>query len=129
MAITRTRSTKPQAPQTPTITDEQYQELLAIRLAAMKGFDAGTVDAETKNKARAAVRKARTVRKAEAAVITTWNAFQAEQEAAKAKAAEEKKAARKPRTRKAAAAPAPELVSEDESDTDRQMEAEVAETE
>lgn len=48
-----------------TITDAQYKELLATRLAAMKGFEAGTVSEEDKNKARAAVRNARKVFKAE----------------------------------------------------------------
>jgi hypothetical protein len=55
MASTKTQS----------ITPAQYQEMLDIRRAAMQGFADGTVDAATKNTARAAVRNARKVLKAE----------------------------------------------------------------
>lgn len=88
-ATPRTRKPRNQkdAPPQPRVTDAQYTELLAIRLAAMHGFDDGTVDAATKNQARAAVRQARKVRKEDAEVNATWNAYQeklaAEKEAAK----------------------------------------------
>lgn len=78
--------------QTPTVSDEQYQEMLAIRLAAMKGFEAGTVDEDTMKAARAVVRKARKIRKAEAAILEATR-----------QAAEDKKAARSAAAAKAAA--------------------------
>lgn len=73
-------------PVRPTVTDAEYQELLATRLVAMHGYADGTVDTATKNAARAAVRKARTVRKAEEAsgVLPAWRDHEAALEAAKA---------------------------------------------
>jgi hypothetical protein len=96
-ATTRTRKprTPKDAPQRPTVTDQEYLELLAIRLGAMKGFAKGTVDATTKNLARAAVRKARIVRKDEAEVISAWNEWEAAEPARK----EAEKAAKPRRTR------------------------------
>lgn len=83
------------APQRPTITDAEYAELLSIRLAAMHGFEKGSVDQATKNAARAAVRRARVTRKAEEDVLAAWNEWE-ERQAAEAEAA---KASKPKRTR------------------------------
>lgn len=77
--------------QRPTITDAEYKELLAVRLAAMKGFANGEVDAATKNAARAAVRQARKVRKAEGAILE--QAREAAESAKQKRSAAAKKAA------------------------------------
>jgi hypothetical protein len=77
-----------------TVTDEQYLELLATRLAAMKGFKAGTVTAEEKNIARAAVRMARKVRKTESLQLQALRDQAAAAEIARAEKAEARKAAR-----------------------------------
>jgi len=101
----RTRKS-PNTPQRPTVTDSEYADLLAIRLGAMHGFEANppTVSTEAKNQARAAVRNARKVRRAEetSGVLPAWR----DHEAKLAKEAEAKKAARPKRTRKPAAAKA-----------------------
>lgn len=101
----------------PTVTDEQYQELLSIRLAAMHGFADGTVDEPTMKAARAAVRKARKIRRTEEGngVLPTYREHLQ-------KLAAEKEAAAKARTRKPRAkkqtvtqsAPDTEPVSENE---------------
>lgn len=97
------RSRKTQTPDVtvPTVTDEQYKELLAIRLTAMHGFEAGEVDEATMKLARAAVRKARKVRKAEEAngVLPAYRDHLVKQAEAKSEAA--KKAAATRRSRKA----------------------------
>lgn len=93
---TRPRKT----PERPLITDEEYLDLLAIRLGAMHGFEADppTVTAEAKNLARKNVRDARKTRKVpvQIALNTAWNAHQEQL----AKDAEAKKAARPKRSRK-----------------------------
>lgn len=112
------RTTKSQPAITvPTVTDEQYKELLSIRLAAMHGFADGTVDEATKNQARTAVRKARKVRhlEEENGVLPDYREYQAKQVAE----AEAKKATRtrKPRVKKVA-----------ETDTRSETESTPAET-
>lgn len=100
---------------TPTVTDAQYKELLAIRLTAMHGFESGEVDQQTMLAARAAVRKARKVRKAEEAngVLSTFREHE-EKLAAEAEAKKQaRRTARKPRTKKVTQ---PATVTEDESD-------------
>lgn len=79
----------------PTITDEQYKELLAIRLTAMHGFADGTVDEQTMKAARAAIRKARKIRRNEegSGVLPAYREHLQ-------KLADEKEAAAKARTRK-----------------------------
>lgn len=77
-----------------TVTDEQYQELLAIRLTAMKGFEAGTVDETTMKAARAAVRKARKVRKAESEQLEALREQEAKKAAARSEAAKKAAATR-----------------------------------
>lgn len=97
---TMTRTRKTTEVTIPTVTDEQYLDLLAIRLGAMKGFAATpqTVDEETKNKARAAVRNARKVRKNEAAILVAYRQHLDAQAQARSDAA--KKAASTRRSRK-----------------------------
>jgi hypothetical protein len=89
--------------QQPTVSDEQYKELLDIRLIAMKGFEAGTVDEQTMKAARAAVRKARKVRKAEAAILEAARQSEAQKAEAR-KAAAQKAAATRKANKQAAAA-------------------------
>lgn len=81
---------KTQTPK-PTISDEQYKEMLAIRLAAMKGFEKGTVDRDTMLAARAVVRRARKVRNAEVELLESTR--KAEEAKAEARSAAAKKAA------------------------------------
>jgi hypothetical protein len=54
------------------VSDEEYSELLEIRLAAKHGFDEGTVTLEEYNMARTAVRRARKVRRSEGAVVENY---------------------------------------------------------
>jgi len=87
-------STRTKTPTRPTVTDDQYKDLLATRLVAMKAFEEDPGNAEVvtaKNLARKAVRDARKVRKAESQVLITWNAFQ---EAKKAKRTQTRQAKR-----------------------------------
>ena len=55
-----------------TVSDEEYSELLNVRLAAKHGFDEGTVTLEEYNMARTAVRRARKVRRVEGAVVENY---------------------------------------------------------
>lgn len=55
-----------------TVSDEEYSELLEIRLAAKHGFDEGTVTLEEYNQARTAVRRARKIRRTEGAVVANY---------------------------------------------------------
>lgn len=55
-----------------TISDEEYSELLRIRLAAKHAFEAGDGTESELNEARAAVRRARKVRRAEGAVVENY---------------------------------------------------------
>lgn len=55
-----------------TVSDEEYSELLRIRLAAKHGFEAETVTEDEYNEARAAVRRARKVRRQEGAVVENY---------------------------------------------------------
>lgn len=112
------RSRKTQTPEitVPTVTDEQYKELLAIRLTAMHGFEAGKVDEATMKLARAAVRRARKVRKAEEAsgVLPAYRDHLVKQAEAKSEAAKKAAATRKSRRTtkvepKAETEPAPEV--------------------
>jgi hypothetical protein len=104
------------APEKPLVTDEEYLDLLAIRLGAMHGFEADPVrvTAEQKNRARADVRNARKTRKvpAQIALNAAWNAYQEQL----AKESEAKKSARPKRTRtpkeKVTEVPAPEVTPE-----------------
>lgn len=52
-----------------TITDEEYEGLLAIRLAAKHAFEAGTVTEEELKAAQKQVRDARKIRRQEGAVV------------------------------------------------------------
>src|SRR5882724_1308260 len=106
---TRKPRTPKGAPQTPTVTDDKYKELLAIRLLAMHGFEDGSVDAATKNAARKAIRDARKVRALEekSGVLPAWRAYQEAQAAAKVAKP------RKPRAKKVTAEVAtPEVTPE-----------------
>lgn len=110
---TRKPRTPKDAPQRPTVTDEQYKELLAIRLMAMHGFESGDVDAATKNLARKGVRDARKVRSAQekSGVLPAWRSYQEAQAALKVAKP------RKPRATKKSATPVvttPEPVTEPE---------------
>ena len=89
MASTRTTKT----PQRPTITDSEYQELLATRLATGKAFENGEVTHEVYLETRRQVRNARKTRKAEAEVISTWNAFQEDRKLQRAQARQAKRQA------------------------------------
>ena len=66
-----------------TISDEEYSELLYVRLSAKHAFENGTGSEEEYNQARAAVRKARKVRRAEGAVVENYRQQSAPQHAAK----------------------------------------------
>lgn len=95
MASTRTNS-----PTRPMITDSEYKELLATRLVAMKAFEAAPEDVEVvtaKNLARKAVRDARKVRNTAAhqAINAAWNAHQEAQKAKRAQARQAKRTAAK----------------------------------
>jgi len=112
MASTRKPRTPKDAPLRPQITDSEYQDLLAIRLGAMHGFEKGTVTAEQKNRARADVRNARKIRKnpEQAARNTAWNEYQAKLAAEKeAAAAARPKRVRKPATPTLTEVTAPEF--------------------
>lgn len=67
---------------TVTISDEEYSEMLRVRLAAKHGFEAGTVSEEEYNQARAIVRRARKIRKNEGAVVENYRQQSAPQHAA-----------------------------------------------
>lgn len=81
-------------------TGTQYAEALKVRTAAMHGHAEGTVDTETKNAARAVVRRARNAIKKAGLTVDQWREAEQVRETA---LAESKKAARKPRSRKPAA--------------------------
>ena len=68
-----------------TISDEEYSEYLRIRLAAKHAFEAGTGTEDEWNQARAIVRQARRIRKAEGAVVENYRQQSAPQNAAKTK--------------------------------------------
>ena len=72
---------KPQAV-TVTVSDEEYSELLRIRLAAKHGFEAGTVTEDEYNEARSAVRRARKIRRSEGAVVENYRQQSAPQHSA-----------------------------------------------
>lgn len=55
-----------------TVSDEEYSELLRIRLAAKHGFENDTVTEDEYNEARAAVRRARKIRRQEGAVVENY---------------------------------------------------------
>lgn len=110
MARTKKTATLPQ----PTVTDEQYKELLATRLAAMHGFAEGTVDAETKNAARAAVRNARKVRKNEAELLEAHRQAELDKAAARSEAAKKAAATRKARKPATSAESVPEVTEQAE---------------
>lgn len=95
--MARTRKSATPTVQVPTVTDEQYKGLLSVRLAAMHGFAEGTVDLETKNRARSAVRNARKVRKAEGAVVETYRQHLVQQAEARSQAAQKAAATRRSR--------------------------------
>lgn len=68
-----------------TISDEEYSELLQTRLNAKHGFEAGTVTEDEYNETRAAVRRARRIRKSEGAVVENYRQQSAPQHAAMTK--------------------------------------------
>lgn len=109
--MARTRKTQTPEIQNPTVTDEQYKELLAIRLTAMHGFDKGEVDEATMKLARAAVRKARKVRKAEEAsgVLPAYRQHLLDLETARSEAAKKAAATRKSRRTQPKADTTPEV--------------------
>lgn len=78
-------------------TGTEYAEALATRTLAMHGHAEGTVDTETKNAARAVVRRARNEIKKAGMSVEEWRTAEATRETA---LAESKKAARKPRAKK-----------------------------
>ena len=55
-----------------TVTDEEYSELLKVRLAAKHAYEAEKITLEEYNATRAAVRRARKVRKTEGAVVENY---------------------------------------------------------
>lgn len=55
-----------------TISDEEYSEMLAVRLVAKHEFEAGNITEEEYNAARKVVRDARKVRRAEGAVVENY---------------------------------------------------------
>jgi len=57
-----------------TVSDEEYSEMLAIRLAAKKAYEANDTDGtyEQYMEARAIVRRARKVRRVEGAVVENY---------------------------------------------------------
>lgn len=66
-----------------TITDEEYSNMLADRLAAMHAFENGSGTYEAYLATRATVRRARKVRKSEGAVVENYKQQSAPQNAAK----------------------------------------------
>jgi hypothetical protein len=124
--MARSRKTATPEITVPTVTDDQYKELLAIRLTAMHGFAEGTVDEATMKLARAAIRKARKVRKAEAEILEAYREHLAKK-AAEAEAAKATRT-RKPRTRKPAEprVETPEPVVENETETPVEPKVEIA---
>lgn len=66
--MTQRKSTKV----TVTISDEEYSEMLQVRLAAKHGFEAGTVTQDEYDQARTVVRQARKVRRSEGAVVENY---------------------------------------------------------
>lgn len=97
MASTSTPRTK--TPTRPQVTDEDYLNLLATRLVAMKSFEADPENAEVvtaKNLARKAVRDARKVRNTPAHkdLVTAWVAHQEAQKAKRAAQRGARKAAK-----------------------------------
>lgn len=110
----------------PTVTDEQYQELLSIRLAAMHGFADGTVDEATMKTARAAIRKARKVRRTEEGngVLPAYREHLAKQAAEKEAAA--KARTRKPRVKKEQPVTQPAEPVEPSTEVENDTPAEIA---
>lgn len=95
-------------------TGTQYSEMLAIRLTAMHGFAGGTVDAETKNKARAAVRNARKAIQNAGLTVDEWREAEQAREAALTQPEAPKDATpRKPRAKKVAKSVLDPSMSED----------------
>jgi hypothetical protein len=68
-----------------TISDEAYEEMLAVRLSAKHGFEAGTVTEEELKAAQKAVRDARKVRKQEGAVVERFRQVSAPMHGARTK--------------------------------------------
>jgi hypothetical protein len=93
-------------------TGSEYQEYLNVRNSAMKGFAEGTVDAPTKNAARALVRNARKAIQAAGLTVPEWRELEQVREA---ELAESRKRARKPRNAKPADESVPE-VTEDQAE-------------
>lgn len=124
--MARTRKTATPEIIVPTVTDEQYKELLAIRLTAMHGFEAGEVDEATMKLARSAVRKARKVRKAEEAsgVLPNYRDHLVKQAEERSKAAQ--KAAATRRSRKAQPKADPEPQVENETPVENAPQSEIA---
>lgn len=55
-----------------TISDEEYSEMLQVRLAAKHMYETGEATLEEYNQARAVVRRARKVRRTEGAVVENY---------------------------------------------------------
>lgn len=68
-----------------TISDEEYSELLKYRLAAKHNFENGIGSEEEYAEARAAVRRARRIRRTEGAVVENYRQQSAPQHAAMTK--------------------------------------------
>lgn len=75
-----------------TISDEAYEEMLAVRLAAKHAFQNGTGTEEEWKAAQAVVRNARKVRKQEGAVVERFRQVSAPMHTAKTKRPVEKAA-------------------------------------
>lgn len=65
-----------------TISDEEYSQLLSIRLAAKHDFENELITLDEYNEARSAVRRARKVRRSEGAVVENYRQQSAPQHAA-----------------------------------------------
>ncbi|HEV2175215.1 MAG TPA: hypothetical protein VGR71_16700 [Nitrospira sp.] len=78
-----------------TVTDAQYAELLATRLTAMHGFAEGSVDQTTYLAARAAVRRARKVRRVERDLLESLRAAEVAKAEARKQSAQKAAATRK----------------------------------
>ena len=76
-----------------TVSDEEYSEMLRVRLAAKHAFEADEISELEYEAARAVVRRARKVRKAEGAVVENYRQQSAPQHAAMTRKPKEKAAA------------------------------------
>lgn len=111
------RTAKTQAPVATggtVFTGSEYAEMLNIRKAAMAGFAGNTVDAATKNAARAAVRNARKAIQAAGFDVKSWREAEELREAELAAAQQPKARTRRPRTPKPSVAETTTVGDEDQ---------------